>query len=525
VTGDGTHNLSTSGAVPGQDKTIINQRESVFNPAMYIGLPVHYKVAYTTTSSVVVFKVVRKSSTEIYVLGSFTGTYEPTPNTNGKGIFLYNETTGAFTTLGTGLTLGTGHNVIGGVDAWRDTTNGLLYVIGHFTNAGGVLQTQGFAYWDETGSSWNALIDLGTLAGGLQYANGGRGQCLFYDSTLNRLYLGGDFTTAGNVPGTFRICYWDFSTSTYNRLGLGLTAGNQATQLYLSTAQNRLYISGGFTAATPAAAGFANTDNTFFCYWDFSTSTYNPIGLTSSVSTNFNNSINSFLFDDATGNIFVAGNITTIRNGGSTVGLAQYTDSTSTWSILGIPLFQPRTVGSFHGFKMGRLANTGYIINVGDSPTQVGGSLNNNNGLSARVYNRTVSFDITNPTDLYLAGGGWSSDSLCLDLDTNTGTDFFYGASESSPVNGFPITFNSNAPGIVKYNPDNAMYVSVSSVSEPSNTRWLPVPGAPAGDVIMMANVENFGIKLNYDSVNARWNVGLGRTTLSGFSQAGYWSP
>jgi hypothetical protein len=41
----------------------------------------------------------------------------------------------------------------------------------------------------------------------------------------------------------------------------------------------------------------------------------------------------------------------------------------------------------------------------------------------------------------------------------------------------------------------------------------------------MMANVENFGIKLNYDSVNARWNVGLGRTTLSGFSQAGYWSP
>ena len=77
----------------------------------------------------------------------------------------------------------------------------------------------------------------------------------------------------------------------------------------------------------------------------------------------------------------------------------------------------------------------------------------------------------------------------------------------------------------MKYNPNNAMYVSVSSVSEPSNTRWLPVPGAPAGNVIMMSNVENFGIKLNYDSVNARWNVGLGRTSLNGFSQAGYWSP
>jgi len=519
VTGGGTHNLPTAGAVAGQDKTIINQRESVFNPAMYIGSPSNNVVAYTSVSTALVFKVVRKSSNEVYVLGSFTGTYEVTPNTNGKGVFLYNETTGVFTALGTGLTLGSGFSYNGGVDAWRDTVNGRLYVIGNFLNAGGVANTQGIAYWNEGTSSW---VAMGT---GLQESTntGGRGVCMFYDSTNSRLYIGGDFLTAGGVVNTFRIAYWDLTSSAFVALGDGLTSGNQAHQLYYSSSQNRLYIAGAFTAARPAAAGFVSSDNAFFVYWDFATSTYFPIGLTATGGTNFNNSVYSFLFDDTTGNIFLGGTFTIIRNGAATVGLAQYTSSTNAWSILGIIGKQPAsTGGTYNAFKMGRVGNTGYIINVGSEPTQIGGSLNNNNGLSARAYNRTVLFDITNPTDLYLAGGGWSGDSVCLDVD---GTEFFYGASGSSPVNGFPITFQSNRPGIVKWNPNNALMVSMSSVSEPSNTRWLPVPGAPAGNVILMANVENFAIKLNYDAVNARWNGGLGRTSMGGFSQAGWWSP
>ena len=522
VTGGGTHNLPTAGAVAGQDKTIINQRDSVFNPAMYIGSPSNNVVAYTSVSTALVFKVVRKSSNEVYVLGSFTGTYEVTPNTNGKGVFLYNETTGVFTTLGTGLTLGSGFSYNGGVDAWRDVVNGRLYVIGNFLNAGGVANTQGIAYWNEGTSSW---VAMGT---GLQESSntGGRGVCMFYDSLNNRLYIGGDFLTAGGVVNTFRIAYWDLTSSTFVALGNGLTSGNQAHQLYYSNSQNRLYIAGAFTAAGPAAVGFVPSDNAFFVYWDFSTSRYVPIGLTATGVANFNNSVYSFLFDDASGNIFLGGTFTTIRNGGATVGLAQYTSSTNTWSILGILGKQPASSGStYNAFKMGRLGNIGYIINTGSEPTQVGGSLNNNNGLSARVYNRTVSFDITNPTDLYLAGGGWNGESVCLDIDTNTGTEFFYGTSGSSPVSGFPIAFQSNRPGIVKWNPNNALTVSVSSVSEPSNTRWLPVPGAPAGNVILMANVENFAIKLNYDAVNDRWNGGLGRTSMSGFSQAGWWSP
>jgi uncharacterized membrane protein len=106
--------------------------------------------------------------------------------------------------------------------------NGNRFVGGDFETAGGITVNK-VAKWD--GTTWSAL---GT---GLQQAT-----TVFALATKGtRVYVGGSFTSAGNVPGTANIAYWDTADSQWHPMGSGLGATVRA----IAVADNGIAYAGG----------------------------------------------------------------------------------------------------------------------------------------------------------------------------------------------------------------------------------------------------------------------------------------
>jgi hypothetical protein len=159
-------------------------------------------------------------------------------------------------------------------------TDGInLYVGGSFTTAGGVTVNR-VAKWD--GSSWSAM-NTGTV--GMNGAVRG----LAWDSTDEKLYAVGNFTTAGGATAN-RIAVWDSATETWSAVG---TSGlnSFARSIAIDEKNRHVYIEGEFTTADGATrnnltrwnintsafdnlsfpgAGlnFSQTDNHNYIYWD-----------------------------------------------------------------------------------------------------------------------------------------------------------------------------------------------------------------------------------------------------------------
>jgi hypothetical protein len=104
-----------------------------------------------------------------------------------------------------------------------------LYVAGQFTTAGGAPANY-IALWD--GTTWSPL-GLGLN----YYVNG-----LLFDAAHN-LYASGWFTTAGGVPANY-IAKWDGAT--WSPMGSGL---NYVTFSLASDQAGRMYAGGAFTSA------------------------------------------------------------------------------------------------------------------------------------------------------------------------------------------------------------------------------------------------------------------------------------
>ena len=169
--------------------------------------------------------------TDVYVGGSFTNAYNfPGFGTMVNRIARWDG--GAWWDLGGGVS--------GGVGAIY-AANGILYVGGSFTNAGGNTANR-IATWD--GVSWSSL---GTGA-----ANGVNStvSAILVDGT--DVYVGGSFTTAGGVtaPG---IAKWDGSN--WSSVGQGVFYSSTASVRALAKIGSYLYAAGTFTnagGATPA---------------------------------------------------------------------------------------------------------------------------------------------------------------------------------------------------------------------------------------------------------------------------------
>ena len=157
-----------------------------------------------------------EDETYIYVGGNFSSI---NGNANMSYVARRNKLTNVWSALGTGMN--------GDVNDMYIATNGDIYVVGNFTNAGGVSANR-IAKWD---GSWNAI---GT---GLN----SNGDCIVADSN-GVVYIGGIFTSAGGVSAN-RIV--KLTGTTYTALGTGVTVGS-VSDCCVDSFDN-LYITGSLT--------------------------------------------------------------------------------------------------------------------------------------------------------------------------------------------------------------------------------------------------------------------------------------
>lgn len=122
----------------------------------------------------------------------------------------YNYKTNVWTSLGSGANNGV-TGIIGGMRAVAyDPSNNRVYVGGDFT-AAGTVATRGIAYFDLTAGTWNAM-GTGCLNNGVQD--------MAFDDAGN-LWVVGSFTQMGGVANTSRLAVW--TGSAWQARGTGLS--------------------------------------------------------------------------------------------------------------------------------------------------------------------------------------------------------------------------------------------------------------------------------------------------------------
>lgn len=132
--------------------------------------------------------------------------------------------------------------VSGVVNALAAAPDGTIYLGGYFTTAWGTVAVNHITRYDPDTDTFSAL------GGGTPGVNG-EVHALAYDPVGGRLYLGGDFTTAGGATVN-RVASYDPDTDTFNALGSAPGANNTIYSLLIVPALSlRLYLAGAVTAA------------------------------------------------------------------------------------------------------------------------------------------------------------------------------------------------------------------------------------------------------------------------------------
>jgi hypothetical protein len=190
----------------------------------------------------------------MYAGGNFTSVNSGSP-VSANNIAVFNEISGTWNPLGSGIN--------GTVDVIVVTTNGVAYVGGDFTTAGGVT-VNGIAKWN--GTTWSALGSGVTGTGA-----GPSGDPTVNSLVMNgtNLYVGGSFTNAGGVYAQ-GIAVWNGSTWSSFGSGLYSSAFNTAGFADALVANgNDLYVGGNFTSAGAKPSAF-------FGHWNSQNDYYPP---------------------------------------------------------------------------------------------------------------------------------------------------------------------------------------------------------------------------------------------------------
>jgi hypothetical protein len=151
----------------------------------------------------------------------------------------------AWSALGPGIGLGTGIGISPGeVFALAFDSSGNLYAGGFFTNAGS-LSVNSIAKWN--GNAWSALGS--GLSGGQPDYISPVAYALAFDRSGN-LYAGGDFTGAGSATAG---CIAKWNGSAWSALGSGITGpadnGGLSADALACDSSGNLYVGGNFTTA------------------------------------------------------------------------------------------------------------------------------------------------------------------------------------------------------------------------------------------------------------------------------------
>jgi len=139
-----------------------------------------------------------------------------------------------------------------------------VYVGGLFTGAGGVSGADHIARWN--GTTWSGLLS-GTF--------GISSTVTTIAISGTEVYVGGNFTGAGGVPGANNIARWNSANSTWNRLGAPNAINNSVTTIAISGTE--VYVGGDFTDAggVPGA--------NYIARWNSANNTWNLVGAANAV--------------------------------------------------------------------------------------------------------------------------------------------------------------------------------------------------------------------------------------------------
>lgn len=236
----------------------VSANAQVIGVAFFPKFPIRYIVGeFTTLGGVTVNRVAHVSSTGtvsaygvglngiaracgvapqngyLYVTGDFTQAGGGSANRIAKVIHSGGT---VWTALSTGLNA-PGHAIAIPAIAFTASVEN-IYVGGEFTTAGAVT-VNGVAMWNEVSDTWSALGATPGVAGG-----GADVFALVFGSD-GKLYVGGDFTSAGGVTAN-RIAVWDPETSTWSTLGVGF---NGTVRCLCFDEKGWLYAGGDFTTA------------------------------------------------------------------------------------------------------------------------------------------------------------------------------------------------------------------------------------------------------------------------------------
>ncbi len=191
---------------------------------------------------------------------------------------------------------------------YDDGTGSALYVGGDTGSPAGGATEEGIRKWD--GTAWSGL------AGGIPQNSDARALAGFDDGNGPRLFMGGDFDTAGGVEVS-HFGVWDGTS--WSTIGSGLTGNVEALTVHDDGTGAALYVGGWFTTVEGLTVnGIARWDG----------SSWSPLG------TGVAGAVFALAsFDDGSGPaLYVGGNLSTA--GGAPVGRVARWDG-STWSALG----------------------------------------------------------------------------------------------------------------------------------------------------------------------------------------------
>jgi hypothetical protein len=187
-----------------------------------------------------------EDETYVYITGNFTN-FDNIANAD--YIVRWHKVDQVYSALGTGLNAS-------GIALWL-SDNGVLYVVGSFTTAGGSGANR-IAAWDTVSETWAAL---GSGLGGIAR------DVVVDDNDI--LYVVGDFTTLGSGGAANRIASWDIFNGTWSALGSGLN--NQGLSLGVLLDGTTILAGGQFTTAGGSAANY-------IAAWDSVNSAWSALG-------------------------------------------------------------------------------------------------------------------------------------------------------------------------------------------------------------------------------------------------------
>jgi trimeric autotransporter adhesin len=331
-----------------------------------------------------------------------------------------------------------------------------LYVGGDFTIAGNV-RANYVAKFDTITNTWSALGS----GGGNGVANIVRALAV----NGSDLYVGGDFTQA-NVGGTVvyanRVAKFDTTTNTWSALGSGGGNGVNNTVYALALNGSDLYMGGEFTQAYVDGA---TVSMNYVAKFNTTTNIWSTLG--SGGGNGVGGGVRALAVSG--NNLYVGGGFIVANAGGATVStncVAKFDTTTNTWSALGS--------GGGNGVNdiVWTLAVSGSDLYVG------GGFIQANVGGTTVSANRVAKFNTaTNTWSALGSGGGNGVSSIVYALAVN-GSDLYVGGGfTQANVGGTAV----NANRVAKFNTSTNAWSALGSGGGNGVSGW------PLSDVIALA--------------------------------------